>query len=594
MSGDPDEGALRNDTPAGATVVGASGFGIVHDASHTIVARNDADWYRIDVSGTTENSLLTVVADAPLTAGYLLRARTYEATSTACGADADCGSGGLCDTGAHVCLAWTGVQRPSQPQEGDPPGEGVYGDTEYGGLAPNHIEMHLPVFYAGGPTSLWLLVDHLASTPLDLPGFDGTPYTLRIVHAAEPDPADKTAAESELVAAPRAATLSDFVARRRAVALDSTITDPNAGANGFATLRPGVVAPPGACTPIVIDAFDAGGTVAAGPVTVTLAASAGTPVGDCTNRLPIGSLTVTGGSATAALDVAAGTLAGDVTLVSSGAGLDTVTDRLSVAAAGTPMLGVSAAGRRALLGQPYAVTVSIPQARASTLAVTLSASTGLTLQQVDARTGGYCTCGVDCSSSCGVIPAGQTSVRVFAVGASTGAGTVTAQAPGYGSASWTFAVNARRTLTVSVPVSGYISYDGDQDWFVIDAGAFPKSSVRLAVSYPASPVDIRFQVRRGATATGFGRTDDTSGNGCGEGGSADTVRNTCNYSALTASIGPEDCTYLPSTDSSVYVWVNDVDFNDADTASAYQLSTIELVEGCDETSPLCTRSFCAQ
>jgi hypothetical protein len=218
VAADSNEGAARNDIVQQATVFSATSFGTVHQASHTLIAENDADWYRIDrASGTNPNTLLHLRATAS-SDDIMLSLMLYEragsqtcnpSTQQMCGA-ADlacvCPFSGTCGAGQGVCLRpW--VMRPLPNDPNDPP--------EFGGRTPNQLDLNVPMFVSG-PGAVWLRIGHLQQVVPPRAGFSASdPYTLLIEHLQEPDTNDRNADASEYFPLPLGVSEGSFRSEAR-------------------------------------------------------------------------------------------------------------------------------------------------------------------------------------------------------------------------------------------------------------------------------------------------------------------------------------------------------------------------------------------
>ncbi|MFC1611842.1 hypothetical protein ACFL6C_12840, partial [Myxococcota bacterium] len=207
-----------------------------------------------------------------------------------------------------------------------------------------------------------------------------------------------------------------------------------------------------------------------------------------------------------------------------------------------------------------------------------------------------------------LVSAGENGTAVHVARTAPGVAALHATAAGYASATWVLVADNPRTLIqtpAGLSASGHISYAGDQDWFEMHLPPFPQASSRLVVAYAPSPVDIRFRVFRGnnpadnASAAGFGRTQDICDmpeESCGSGGTCDTDRNSCSYDAFGTLAEPktidplDQCTFIANDSDRLFIWVNEVDFNDWDEVEPYSFR-VELIEGC---SAQCSPFLCAQ
>jgi hypothetical protein len=142
----------------------------------------------------------------------------------------------------------------------------------------------------------------------------------------------------------------------------------------------------------------------------------------------------------------------------------------------------------------------------------------------------------------------------------------------------------------TVSGGGWISYEGDQDFFTIPLTT--PSATGWGISLRArmgssSPLDIRINAAGGDGGAGYqsgGDHDDCSTQGC-SGGTCDPTRKLCTEPAFDQWVGPRhgstqsDCAYIKSGTSAIDVWVNDAFANDWDEGTAYSFD-IELTVGC--------------
>jgi hypothetical protein len=218
VTADADEGAARNDLPQDATPLSATSFGTVHQSSHTLIAENDADWYRIDrASAAGDNTLLHLRATASsddIMLGLLLYARVLgqscnPTTQLTCGNGEDacvCPFSGTCGAGQGVCLRpW--VIRPLPNDPNNPP--------EFGGRTPNQIDLNVPLFVAGSG-AVWVRVGHLQQVMPPRAGFSAVdPYALLVEHIQEPEAHDRSADADEYFPLPLGVSESEFRSQSR-------------------------------------------------------------------------------------------------------------------------------------------------------------------------------------------------------------------------------------------------------------------------------------------------------------------------------------------------------------------------------------------
>ncbi|MEE8408926.1 MAG: hypothetical protein V3T05_04935, partial [Myxococcota bacterium] len=198
---DPEEGAVRNDTPAHPVVVDASSFGTIHADQHTLVAENDIDWYRIDgATGVSDNSLFYMKLNAS-TDEYLLAVTFWKQIGGTCDPSTEtlCGSGGRCacarsggcGAGQGVCIS----QWVFRPVREDFSSGGGWVTWQAGGFSPNFIETQIPLFRSMG--EIFVEVRHLTAAVPPRAGFGAAPYMLEMQRKQEPQARERQASESE-------------------------------------------------------------------------------------------------------------------------------------------------------------------------------------------------------------------------------------------------------------------------------------------------------------------------------------------------------------------------------------------------------------
>lgn len=607
---DADEGGNRNDRPGSATQVEASSFGEVYQSDHTLLAGNDVDWYRIDKGTGSALSLLNVEARVSDPADYLLRLLFYTRTEKSCSADSEC-LPGLCLQDAGVCIEPNGVQRPAPGGPGDP---------QLGGLSPSYRVTQQPLF-GNGDGTLYIRVSHIDETFLDLPGYGDTPYTLTLKHIAEPETFEHDATPAELVAQPVGADASAFESARRPKVVPSQLSN-GAEPDGWVSVAPGAQGVIGGCQQIRLQAFAGNAEPQTNAVEVEVSVSPGELVDNCTDQNSLTNPLSLTDETTVGLTIPADATASEATITTEGAALATIETPVTLAEQPLPHFTFAAeavandrpAPRRVLAGKsPPAVYLRASEPAAAELPVQISvaapvgSASRLRPLQVEPYT--YCSCDDTFGplEACAAAACKQSIARggslltepLRVTREDPGHIRITARANGYAASSWVLAAAAGQQLVqdgTGLSAAGHISYDADQDWFEFAAGELPAAMARLEVSYAASPVDLRVRVVRGNAATGIGRTDDTcASSSCGPGATCDgdnddTPRFTCDQgpfaTADPSELDPEqDCSYLDSEADTVYVWLNDVLFNDWDTSAEYSFR-LELEEGCSLACPV--------
>jgi hypothetical protein len=140
------------------------------------------------------------------------------------------------------------------------------------------------------------------------------------------------------------------------------------------------------------------------------------------------------------------------------------------------------------------------------------------------------------------------------------------------------------THDTSGSATGYITYDGDQDFFKwTPSAALPAGGLSITITYGASEVDLRATLQRDDN----GVAGEASGNDfcgtCGDPGqTCNAARATCHESAINITVPiAGGCSHTESTSANdITLWVNDVDSNDWDETQAYTI-TWQYIAGCD-------------
>lgn len=602
---DPDEPTVRNDTPNDATVMNLAGTGTnIAPANHTLIAENDLDWYRIDTTGAARNLIYAKIT-APANVDYLLQATFFVATANTCPADT-CPAGEECITATDECIAaW--VQRP--PIDGP-------GDPQQGGLKRNWIETQLPHFDTG-TGAMYLQVRHNTAAFPPIPGFsDIDPYTIELRHKAEPDPGDLAASpDNNFVPRPNQ-VIPDPPGPPRLVGHDeffnhfrsdeATTGSAGSGTDSFVAFANGTIIPAGTCGNVNVAGFDSSGQPASG-VTVTLS---GSFVDNCTNLNPQAAHTISGTTGTISYNAPASpALAQTVSATVGGTARNLA---LPVGSAGTLTLN-NPPRSMTVSSTSSVITVALPSAAASVklleltgqgvdVGCTQAAPSDTTCPNAASVTGGTaCTFNAGLSTCRIAIAAGQTTYNLAAFsGASAGPVAMTIRdvsaSNNLGSITWIGSVMTQGSVSLSSPfsVQGYISYEGDNDFFRVPLPAgFGKGWLDITLTYPASQVDLRVNAFRGGYGAGIGIDADPDQDQCTLGcnpGSCDN-RQQCSQSAYSSVTqgGSTSCVYMVDlSDDFVEVWVNEVFHNDWDEVGEYQVD-IQVYEGCPST---CDNNTC--
>ncbi len=592
VTDDPEEGATRNDDIANATTLtsttataGPNGTQVVNYTDRHLVALNDTDWYRIPRSGPSENTLLYFRSTAAANAPYSLVLQMYRATATACAANNPCSQGRPCSP-EGVCLDLM-AQRPAPDGPGDP---------QQGGLSPNYLETQLPMF----SDVAYVRIVNNAATTLPIAGYDfekSSPYTLLIRHKLEPDVLERTAPDNRFLSRPFDAEESDFAPVYRNVTAGSTIV-PGADGQPMAVARPGSTVGTSGCTTVNLDLFDGRGAPLAGSHSIGVTAAGGTVQRSCSDTAasPFAST-----GATTAIGVLSS--GGPVTLTATVDGTGSVSSQLPN---GNALLFRSsvpnqAAARGVAEGSASDVVRIILPATSGTdtqLELQMSAGTVLCANTDPANANnclyangsGYCTPTAPGLSNCRVtIPAGQLVYDVRAIFPTEGPPqTMTVTNIGNQMFQWVVYGAGSIVTNDNTTIQGYLSYDGDQDFFqIVPAGVGP-GGVTIRLSYPASEIDIRAQATRGGAGAGVARQQDVCEDGCGA-GACTALRNTCHWNTTTLSAGPEatspECVYTSASGATpIRVWVNDTNSNDWDEINMYHVE-VEYNEGCPGVCP---------
>ncbi len=602
LTDDPQEGAVRNDDianatplPAGAATAPPGANTFYNESDRTLVALNDTDWYRLARNASIDdNTLLHFINSASASAPYSLVFQLYRPTTTACSAINQCSQGRPCSQ-EGVCLDLM-AQRPAPDGPGDP---------QLGGLSPNYIETQLPML----ADVVYVRIVNNAATLLDVPGYDFTkasPYRITMEHISEPDPGDAAnPPDNRFLSRPFDADAGDFNPQWRNVTGGDVIVTPSTPGSPMAVARAAstVNNTAGSCTPVTLDVYTGLGQANNSLRTINLSSADATFVASC------------GGAAITSVDTTTATAT--IGVVNTDGGPVTLTTDISGAV--NSFLPTSSAtnfqsqqGMAAQRGAPAGsgsapVRIRLPAAATAATQIDLVASGGGQITCVAAGTNptcpndngpSYCKPTAGAGSCYVIIPAGgQTfDVRVnFPTpgnpqtltadwGANTGIFQWVVYTPGEAVSSG--------GATPPYSIQGYISYDGDQDFFEVRPPNPPglgAGGISIFVDFPASEVDIRAQATRGGGGAGVGNQNDVCEEGCGGGGSCNTLRQTCRHAAFNDSAGPTstspECVYTGASGAEpIRIWVNDVNANDWDEVQPYTVR-VEYFEGCPGVCP---------
>lgn len=602
---DPNEGANRNDTPTTATVLnlGATGSAPVVRTG-TLVATNDFDWFKLETTppGGDDNSLLyaRLEAAAPEVSQLSLTAQFFRPASDAtCDASTQCPGGLACNENTGECMElW--VQRPD-PKSPQDPVTGA-GSPETGGLSPNLLVTQLPIIRPGGD-QLYLRVASNPSTILPIEGFDpSATYTLSLEHRAEPDDTDRTAPDNDFVPNPlgdepsRDSEVYNPVYRNVSGGSLSVVTA--SGGSRIVEVTPRTRATASTCNDVPLTGFDSRGDALNATIEVT---SPNDIVDNCTD------LNVLLQPVDVVLAAGAGTVS---VLAPPSGGLDIVTDGYAQNVPNTGSFfrfqdgdtGNPAPRAFPAPGSSGPIRIRLPSSVGSNTELSLTASGGGTNTRVG--------CAEDFSESCpgnatGQCPAGGAAscnvevlagrnyydVQVFTDSPSGTPIELTVSGNGVNTTTHLIsAYTAGSAVMSSFDISGYISYEGDQDFFEVPLPSIGPAGLDLYVQMAPSPLDLRVQARRDDRGNSRNLNPNIDLAPCSPG--TLNERNLCDQPAVDFSLGPEstgECVYVTSSDP-LRIWVNDVYSNDWDLTNAYSVR-FELYEGCPTS---CSAFVCGQ
>ena len=634
VAADPYEKNARNDTASTATPlsVGAAGSSPVPH-TETLAAENDFDWYRVTKTGSG-NSLLQIHVESanPTGAPYLLEVQVHRKESWACNAQQGCPAQtasapyhpeGECLLSENKCLT-TFAKRPSHElYQGQPDGE----SDEFGGPTPNILDFQIP-FYQADAGGLYIVVRQGTKSQALVAGFSPTiPYTLTLTHKVEPDPGDATNEDScyqprplfntyfecrtggvygpEITADPDEgpgieAFFKQIDAGTRKILSGTATTGGGAPSSGFAMLTGPMNAPPGApgptnCTKMSFQVYDNKGQPTTTPDTFALNVSSGTlwPNANCSLDTPTPTLLPASVSLpTTDVYYEAPTVANAPTSKYVTVTVGGIESYLPVAATQPPQLSVSGS-HASYMGSPTAnLTAAIPSAQAG--------RTDLLVEVLTANGGSICTQSAtssDCPNvgtgglarppACPKTGAGSASCQlpIAAAGTTYGFKVVPSaiglvalrisdtQVPArWVPTSWVVAGQGQRTFAYSGSATGhgYISYEGDNDFFTIPIPsdlAVP-GGMTLDVNY-TGPVQLRVAVTR------------ESGDGQFDGGGIAT-KDYCSSPCSRPDVN--ECIIVKNGGAQLDVWVNGINSRFRDDTGEYSF-TVTYKEGCPTDCP---------
>ncbi|MEO0814778.1 MAG: hypothetical protein AAFY60_18085, partial [Myxococcota bacterium] len=407
---------------------------------------------------------------------------------------------------------------------------------------------------------------------LAIPGFDqAATYTVELEHLAEPDAGDRNTRDNDFIARPltdgNRLRPSDFNAVYRPV--NTATVNPASGGRAFAQVVPGTVITSGMCQAVPLEAWTAQGQPASG---MGLYAVSTAPdlllVADCADvTMPVDSI---------AVDFTDGL--GSVNLIAPAMGTqDIVLDgrtytlgvqnnrRLRVENPdGSPYERAIPAGAPGALSGTAILRLVLPQILQAEETINVSVTGGRLACAVDfndACEGGMLTtCGRDIDSPAGSAPtcnlqatAGNNfyEFQLLSDGSASLA-TVVFDGPNFDpvTVSWSAFTPASASIMYG-DIAGYISYDGDQDFFRVDVTGVTNAGLDGFVDFPASPVDLRVSLERGNRTLPLGFSgENTDLVPCSGGATDDPDRNTCSQGALNdEGRGPQStnqCAYQVS------------------------------------------------
>ncbi len=142
--------------------------------------------------------------------------------------------------------------------------------------------------------------------------------------------------------------------------------------------------------------------------------------------------------------------------------------------------------------------------------------------------------------------------------------------------------------------TGYITYDGDQDFFQwTPSASLTAGGLTITVTYNSTTVDLRATLSRDDNSVSVEPSGNDFCGSCNDPGqSCDSNRATCNESSFTLTVPTgTQCSHTEAVGSdAITLWVNDVDSNDWDDANAYTV-TWSYVEGCAGPGAQCPRAL---
>ncbi|MBI5510544.1 MAG: hypothetical protein HY903_17445 [Deltaproteobacteria bacterium] len=613
----PPDPTRRNDDPNTATVMNVSTTGNAATHGERLIASNDVDWYRVDrATSVTVNSLLQIAAVSAST-DYLLDVQLYRNTGQDCGVGGTCGAGGRCITATNKCIeAWT-ARPPYDLRDNQP----VTQSREFGGPTPNAIDFQVPLYYSSAsPVSqgvVYVLVQQIPEAATQVPGFSATvPYTLTLTHKAEPDLGDRSNEDNCYVPRP---LFTDYVTcnggnpaynqdgvdkdgffkRARTVSGNITTDPGSTGGHSFALLSgpaSATAAAIPACTALSFVVFDDTGTSASG-VSFDLALAGGGSLwlDSACSATPFTGPVSLPATAVYYLPPTTDPAGKYVTITAT----DTAASPVSVDSYLPVYLATSAApvriavtGPRSVIdGSPTPVmsaTVSSAPAALLALGFQVVSGSGGTVCDVPASSpncanagavSSMCPDAAPASGDCQLpIPSGATSVNFELYASGVGLTVFKISGPaGYVPRTWVLASIGPASIVYagSVTGEGFISYEGDSDFFKIPLGAsagMGLGHMTATLTYTGS-VQLRVAITRNSSDSGF-------------------CRYNCGIAVTGSNCTPCQepggaCNIVASGGSQLNVWVNDEwfdDRDDRDPAGQYSF-TVTLEEGCASSCP---------
>ncbi|MEL6761494.1 MAG: hypothetical protein AAFP04_13995, partial [Myxococcota bacterium] len=452
---------------------------------------------------------------------------------------------------------------------------------------------------------LFLRVAHDPATILPIPGFNqSTSYSLSIRHRSEPDAGDRATRDNDFVARPLrdsdsgggSRNSNQFNPEYRMVS--SAMISSASGGSAFAQVVPGTVLNAGDCQALPLEAFNAQGAPSNGTFTVNLA---GNLFADCGNTgAPLGTTDVTFVDGVGSVNVVAPAAPMTLDIEVSGRTYFVPTrNGRSISLTG---LGGPDFGRAFAAGSGSAtLRIELPSNPTTPKVLSLEAAGGLVACTQLAENNENCenptgatTCTLNGAGMCNIeAGSGNNSYDIRLLDDGTPGPlvlTITDPEGELDTARFRFSTfNPASATLMNNAIQGYISYDGDQDFFRVDVSGVADAGLTGFVTYPASQVDLRVSLERSDDGVSLGNLDEDDDLDPCDPGSL-TPRNTCTQLDKDLARGPnatDECNYT-LTEDFVEVWVNDVFSNDWDLGNQYTVR-FELIGGCPSS---CTAFRC--